>query len=150
MDNWKFLQPVDTMERITAEELGSNFDAITERCSQENVGFVIESNSNQCVLCPAKWFDYCFDDDFGCIINSALRYAIRRHTYMPSVEVDFIRKYIQVLDTKTIDVAIKDINYELEHEGVDDPEMWVSLRNELSVQQAYLHEKAAIQENTKK
>jgi len=128
MDNWKFLQPVDTMERITAAELGSNFDAITERCSQENTGFVIESNSNQYVLCPAKWFDYCFDDDFGCIINSALRYAIRRHTYMPGVVVDFIRKYMEILDTKTLTVIIEDIQREMNFMGgPDDPQMWQSL-----------------------
>ena len=128
MDNWKFLQPVDTMERITAEDLAKSFDSITERCSKENLGFVIESNANQYVLCPAQWFNYCFDDDFGCIINSALRYAIHRHTYMPEVVVDFVRKYLEILDTKTLSVIIEDIQREMNFMGgPDNPQMWQSL-----------------------
>lgn len=85
--------------------------AVLERVDKENIGFVIlnEEGKDGQVLCPARWMEYCFDDDFGCIINSALRYAIRRHTYMPGVVVDFIRKYINILDTKTIEVAIEDI-----------------------------------------
>ena len=152
MHEFRYLMPLDAMERISRQTLCDNFDEILDRVDKEDTGFVIlnDDGKDRYVLCPARWMQYCFDDDFGCIINSALRYAIRRHTYMPGVVVDFIRKYIQVLDTKTIDVAIKDINHELEHDAVDNPEMWVSLRNELSVQQAYLHEKATIQEKTKK
>lgn len=152
MHDYRYLMPLDAMERISRQTLCDNFDEILDRVDKEDTGLVIlnDDGKDGYVLCPARWMHYCFDEDFGCIVNSALRYAIRRHTYMPGVVVDFIRKYIRVLDTKTIDVAIKDINRELEHEGVDDPEMWVALRNELSAQQTYLHEKAAIQEKTKK
>ena len=101
MFDFKYLMPLDTMERITRQHLCDNFDAVLERVDKENIGFVIlnEEGKDGQVLCPARWMEYCFDDDFGCIINSALRYAIRRHTYMPGVVVDFIRKYINILDT---------------------------------------------------
>ena len=84
---------------------------------------------------------YCFDDDFGCIINSALRYAIGRHTYMPSIVVDFVRKYIEILDTKTIDVAIRDIDKAMEYGGVDDPEMWYVLKKDLKDRWAFLYDR---------
>lgn len=110
---------------------------------KENIGFVIlnDEGKDGHVLCPAHSMGYCFDDNFGCIINSALRYAIGRHTYMPGVVVDFIRKYINIIDTKTIDVTIKDIECELKRNNVDDPEMWLSLKRELEIRLAYLHEK---------
>ena len=95
---------------------------------------------------PCKMDGYCFDDDFGCIINSALRYSIRRHTYMPGVVVDFIRKYINIIDTKTIEVAIEDITQALDRDEVDEPEMWTKLKNDLVIRRAYLHERANIVE----
>ncbi len=150
MIEFKYLMPLDTMERITRQHLCDNFDEVLERVDKENIGFVIldlNGNDGQ-VLCPAKWMEYCFDDDFGCIINSALRYSIRRHTYMPGVVVDFIRKYINILDSKTIEIAIEDISKELELNNVDDPAMWVKLKNELVVRRAYIHERANIVEKT--
>ena len=56
------------------------------------------------LLCPAAWFNFCFDDDFGCIINSAVRYSIGRETYMPSTVASYVRNYMDVLDRKTINV----------------------------------------------
>ena len=66
---------------------------------------------------------------------------------MPGVVVDFIRKYINILDTKTIEVAIEDITKELDMGNVDDPLMWEKLKSELVVRRGYLHERA---ENLKK
>lgn len=136
------------MERITRQKLCDDFDNVLDRVDKENIGFVIlnDEGKDGHVLCPDHWMGYCFDDDFGCIINSALRYAIGRHTYMPGVVVDFIRKYINIIDTKTIDVAIKDIECELKRNNVGDPEMWLSLKRELEIRLAYLHEEKAIQE----
>lgn len=149
MFDFKYLMPLDTMERITRQHLCDNFDTILERVDKENIGFVIlnEEGKDGQVLCPARWMEYCFDDGFGCIINSALRYSIRRHTYMPGVVVDFIRKYINIFDTKTIEVAVEDITKELDMGNVDDPLMWEKLKSELVVRRGYLHERA---ENLKK
>ncbi|HPE96268.1 MAG TPA: hypothetical protein PLT66_09410, partial [Bacillota bacterium] len=65
MRDFKFLQPTDTMERISRNDLSDRFDEILETVDRDNVGFVItDENKKDYVLCPAKWFDYCFDDDF--------------------------------------------------------------------------------------
>ena len=66
------------------------------------------------------------------IVILALRYAIHRHTYMPGVVVAFIRKYINILDRRTIEVAIRDIEEELKLGGVDDSTMWIELKDELA------------------
>lgn len=142
MQQFRYLKPLDTMERITRQVLCDDFDNVLDRVDKEDIGFVIldDEGKDGYVLCPARWMDYCFDDDFGCIVNSALRYAIRRHTYMPGVVADFVRKYINVLDTKTIDVAIKDIEYELEHDNVDEPDMWKGLLTELKTRLSQLYD----------
>lgn len=134
MHTFRYLMPLDTMERISRQKLCEDSDNVLERVDKEDIGFVIVDDEGKegHVLCPARWMEYCFDDDFGCIINSALRYAISRHTYMPGVVVDFIRRYINIIDTKTIDVAIKDIDQELKQNNVHDPEMWSALKAELT------------------
>ena len=106
--NYRFLHPTETMERITRAEFAANLDAILDKVTGEDVGIVItEEGKKDLVLCPKYWFDYCFDDDFGCIVNSALRYSLGRNTYMPSTVAAFVRKYINVIGTKTIHVKQK-------------------------------------------
>ena len=51
---------------------------------------------------------------------------------MPGVVVAFIREYINILDRRTIEVAIRDIEEELKLGGVDDPTMWIELKDELA------------------
>ena len=143
MQPFKFLMPLDVMERISQKELGDGLESILERVDKEDIGVVIlnEEGKDRYVLCPARWMHYCFDDEFGCIITSAIRYAIGRHTYMPSTVVSFVRKYMHILDSKTIDVAIRDITRELENDNVEDPEMWKDLRLELRHRRAFYVEK---------
>ena len=50
---------------------------------------------------------------------------------MPGVVVAFIRKYINILDRRTIEVAIRDIEEELKLGGVDDSTLWIELKDEL-------------------
>ena len=62
---------------------------------------------------------------------------------MPGVVVDFIRRYINIIDTKTIDVTIKDIDQELKQNNVLDPEMWSALKAELEARLSQLQTKNA-------
>ena len=41
MNQVKFLQPLDTMERISRAELGSNLDELLEKIDKEDVGKLI-------------------------------------------------------------------------------------------------------------
>lgn len=151
MNRWRYLKPLDTMERITRQVFWDNLDEYLDRVNKEDIGFVIvdDDGKDDMVLCPADWIRYHYDNDFGCIITSALRYAIRRDTYMPGVVVDFIRRYMNVLDSNTIKVAIEDIENELAWGGVSDPGMWLQLKDELLRRQAFLLEKATLIEKGK-
>lgn len=50
------------------------------------------------------------DKDFGIICLCAMRYALGRQTYMPSLVQDFIRGHIGEIDSGTIEIMIRDIN----------------------------------------
>ena len=124
-----FLQPIEAMKRVSREEFAEKLDDLLEIVNKENVGFVITNEGkDDLVLCPAKWFDLYYDDDFGCIINSAVRYSLGRSSYMPSTTVKFVLKYIMVLDVRTITVMIEDIDRSLVDEQLPYKDTWLSLK----------------------
>ena len=128
-----YMMPTDAMDRLSKNDFFLCFDAVLDSVDKENIGIVIvNEGKDDIVLCPARWFNFCFDNDFGCIINSALRYSITRKTYMPEVTVNFIRKYIDVLDGRTLIVAIRDIESALKDKDVESPEMWEELKKSLT------------------
>ncbi len=49
------------------------------------------------------------EDEFGCFVTCTIRYALGRESYMPKLVTDFLRKHPEMLNAKTIDVAIRDI-----------------------------------------
>lgn len=129
MEMIKFLQPVETMKRVSREELADKLDELIEIVNRDRVGFVItDKGKDDLVLCPAEWFNVYYDDDFGCIINSAVRYSLGRSSYMPGVTARFVLKYIMILDTRTITVMIKDIERDLANENLPYRDTWISLK----------------------
>lgn len=126
---FNYLQPIETMKRVSREELAEKLDELIDTVNKDNVGFVItDKGKDDLVLCPAKWFDVYYDDGFGCIINSAVRYSLGHSSYMPSTTVRFVLKYLMVLDVRTITVMIKDIDRELVDENLPYRDIWLSLK----------------------
>lgn len=124
-----FLQPIETMKRISREELAEKLDDLLEIVNKDNVGFVITNEGkDDLVLCPAKWFDYYLDNDFGCIINSAVRYSLGRSSYMPSTTIRFVLKHLMIMDTRTITVMIRDIEMAFADENLPYRDSWLSFK----------------------
>lgn len=48
------------------------------------------------------------DDDFGAILNCAVRYAIGRQTYMPSLVISYITPLLPYITNKTLGVFKRD------------------------------------------
>ena len=126
---YDYLQPIETMQRISREELAEKLDELLDIVAKDNVGFVITNQGkDDLVLCPANWFNIYYDNDFGCIINSAVRYSLGRSSYMPSTTVRFVLRNLMVLDTRTIVVMIRDIDREIADEKLPYRDVWVSLK----------------------
>ena len=84
--------------------------------------------------------------DFELMMISALRYAIGRYTYMPSVTIEYIRYLIPQLSAKTLFIMQRDINeevaryYRMERELYMADE-WQKLAEEIGIE--YEKKKAA-------
>jgi hypothetical protein len=66
------------------------------------------------------------DDDFGCVLNCAVRYAIGRQTYMPHLVIDFITPLLPYLNNRTLWCFDQDVtNAKWEggygHKEIDEP-----------------------------
>lgn len=125
------LQPLESMERISRQALADNLDTVLERISRENIGLVItEEGKDDLVLCPASWFNLDYVDDFSCVINSALRYAIRNEDEESAAVVQYLRRHYQLFDEKTLSVALADLEWELNQPTVPlkQPQVWKELQ----------------------
>lgn len=61
------------------------------------------------------------DNDFGTILNCAVRYACGRQTYMPGLVIDFITPLIPELDNKTLWCFDQDLTEAEFYGGYGDP-----------------------------
>ena len=110
MKQYKSLQPIREMARISREELAARLDEILARVEQENIGFVITDDGKlDLVLCPYAWFGPDLLDDLGCVVNSAIRDAIRTGGEDSAAVRQFVRNHLLDLDGKTLHVAAKDL-----------------------------------------
>ena len=115
------LQPLESMERISRQALADDLDTVLERISRENIGLVItEEGKDDLVLCPASWFNLDYVDDFSCVINSALRYAMRSEDEESAAVVQYLRRHYQLFDEKTLSFAVVGLGGE-PHPPVVDP-----------------------------
>lgn len=124
-----YLKPLGSLERISRQYLCDNFDQVLDRIDKENTGFVIlndEGKDGQ-VICPYRWMNFYFDEEFGFIVICAIRYAIGRHTVAPELIAEFVGRYINVLAPKTICTAINDIEQAIDHNEIDSPGVWLGL-----------------------
>lgn len=109
MEQYKQLQPVSEMERISREELAEHLDEILARVEKENIGFVItDGEKPDLVLCPYAWFGPDLLDDLGCVVNSAIRDALRTGEDSAAVR-QFVRNHLPDLDGRTLHVAAQDL-----------------------------------------
>lgn len=82
-------------------------------------------------------FDYA-DDDFGAVINCAVRYACGRRTYMPHIVAGYILPIVSKLNSRTLAVLDKDLDDIHKLSGFGDPTIdepiWVKLHEEVKAE----------------
>ena len=124
-------QTPETMRTITRSEHRKSFSQVLDQIAKDDAAVMITGRQKQSlVLCPVEWFDPYVDAEFGLIVTSAIRYAIGRMSYMPSVVCEFTLRYLPMLDIKTIHVMIRDITETMERwQGeLADSELWLHLK----------------------
>ena len=104
------LKPTRNMPRITRKELGENLDELLERIEKENIGYVIHDDGEKdLVLCPARWYSYCFDENFGDMLIFAVHGAMDFRGNAFDVVCAFIRKHLPVIDITTLEHLARSI-----------------------------------------
>ena len=63
------------------------------------------------------------NSDFGTVLNCAVRYAIGRTSYMPSLVIDYITPLIPILDDRTLWCFDQDIVNAKWETGYGDPDI---------------------------
>ena len=151
------LPSTETMERISRQELADNLDAVLDRVLRENIGLVIiDAGKDDLVLCPSAWLDPFHTEDFGSVINCALRYAMHAEDKESEAVVRYLRHRCGILDEKTLSVAVADLDRELKQPSpsLKNPQVWQELqgmfRKQLAELRADLSEDAERQESLAK
>lgn len=72
------------------------------------------------------------DEDFGAVLNCAIRYCIGRETYMPSLVIEFIRPLLPYVSNRTLDCFKRDIR-EADYFGdfEIDKSLWIKFLGEI-------------------
>ena len=84
------------------------------------------------------------DDNFGAVLNCAVRYCLGRRTYMPKLVMDYIRPLLSDLSDKTLWCMEKDIRqHEADGLSYGDPSIDVPAWNEFlsQIQQEIMRRK---------
>lgn len=75
------------------------------------------------------------DDDFGAVLNCAVRYALGRPSYMPSIVIGFITPLLPYLNDKTLWCFDRDVTEARWHGGYGDPRIdepgWIKFLNDV-------------------
>ena len=66
------------------------------------------------------------DDDFGALVNCAVRYCLGRCTYMPSLICDYLKPRLSLLNAKTIGCMERDIRAASFYGGGCDRATWTA------------------------
>lgn len=99
---------------------------------------VFMDNGKEFLLFPQDMLAPIFDSDFRLILLSAMRYAMGRKTYMPSVIADYIKRHLQLLNDKFLTLAADDIRQHLEDYAEHEPNLnlWQGLLDALETERS--------------
>ena len=75
-----------------------------------------------------------FTDEFGAVLNCAVRYCIGRRTYMPKLVMDVIRPLLPALTDKTLWCFERDIEGEDNYGADYDEEEWMRFLSEVKAE----------------
>ena len=130
--------PFRAYASISVDDLKDQANSLLNLVTEEQRPLrVFMNNGKEFFLFPQDMLAPISDSDFRLILLSAMRYAMRRKTHMPSVIADYIKRHLQLLDDKFLTLAADDIQRYLEdyaeHEANSD--LWQNLLDALETEQ---------------
>ena len=132
------VNPFQDYESITVDELKDQANSLLNLVTEEQRPLrVCMNNGKEFLLFPHDVLALICDSDFRLILLSAMRYAMGRNTYMPTVVSGYIKRHIRFLDDKFLALAADDIRRHLEDyaEHEPNPNLWQGLFDALKTEQ---------------
>ena len=130
--------PFQGYASISVDDLKDQANSLLNLVAEEQRPLrVFMDNGKEFLLFPQDILAPISDSDFRLILLSAMRYAMGRKTYMPSVVADYLKRHIQLLDNKFLTLAADDIQRYLEDyaEHESNPDLWQNLLDALETEQ---------------
>lgn len=130
--------PFQGYSSISVDDLKDQANSLLNLVTEEQRPLrVFMNNGKEFFLFPQDMLAPISDSDFRLILLSAMRYAMGRKTYMPSVVADYLKRHIQLLDNKFLTLAADDIRQHLEDyaEHESNPDLWQNLLDALETEQ---------------
>lgn len=124
---------------ISVDDLKDQANSLLNLVAEEQRPLRVLMNSGkEFLLFPQDMLAPISDPDFRLILLSAMRYAMRRKTHMPSVAAEYIKRHIQLLDDKFLTLAADDIRQYLEDyaEHEPNPNLWQGLLDALETERS--------------
>ena len=150
-------QETEGQEACCHDKFTIHRNDVLDRVLRENIGLVITNEGkDDLVLCPSSWLDPFHTEDFGSVINCALRYAMHAEDKESEAVIRYLRHRCGILDEKTLSVAVADLDKELKQPSpsLKNPQVWQELqgmfRQQLAELRADLSENAAQQDSLSK
>lgn len=79
------------------------------------------------------------NDDFGMLLNCAVRYAIERKTYIPQAVINYIKPMLQNISDKTLSCMVHDIESAKNYRNKSIEPEWFDFLNEIQKEQQRRH-----------
>ena len=130
--------PFQGYSSISVDDLKDQANSLLNLVTEEQRPLrVFMNNGKEFFLFPQDMLAPISDSDFRLILLSAMRYAMGRKTYMPSVIADYIKRHLQLLDDKFLVLAADDIRQYLEDYAEHEPSLnlWRDLLDALETEQ---------------
>lgn len=131
-------KPFHYYESITVDELKEQTNCLLNLVTEELRPLTVTmENGKEFLLFPRELLDPLYDHDFRLILMAAMRHAMGKNTAISLTVAQYIKRYLRLLDAKTLTVVANDIQRHLtdygEHEPT--PEFWQNLLSILEAQQ---------------
>ena len=129
--------PFQDYATISVDDLKDQANSLLNLVTEEQRPLrVFMDNCKELLLFPQDMLAPIADPDFHLILLSAMRYAMGRKTYMPSVIADYIKRHLPHLDDKFLTLAADDIRQYLEDyaEHEPNPDLWQGLLDALEAE----------------
>ena len=131
-------KPFHDYEAITIDELKDQTNSLLNLVTEELRPLTVAmENGKEFLLFPRELLDPLYDHDFRLILVAAMRYSMGKNTAIPLTGAQYIKRYLRLLDTQALTLAINDIRSHLTDYGdcEPNPELWQNLLAILEAQQ---------------